>query len=586
MSPAADGGATVPTTTYGYSPDNALPTTTTASGITLTTGYDTWGQVTSQTDVDGNTATTYDIDGQPATANDGKGSYTYTYDGATEHRGLITSLTVGAGSAPSTFTATYNGDATLATETYPNGLVATRQYDNTASPTALTYAKSGTTWLGYSEIDNINGQGRIVGTPNQGIEYLYDTSGRLTLARDVRASGSTQTCTSRRYVYDADSNRTQEVSYPDAGTNSPGATCSTSTTPTYTLTHSYDQADRQTDTGYAYDKFGRTTTVPAADIGGTALTLDYAADDMVASETQGSTTRSYALDPARRIRSWTQGSTTSTNHYTDSAGDSPAWIATGAAWTRNIHGIGTDLAATQDNTGTVTLHLADIHGDIVATVPDTTAATSTSSFQETNEFGKPYDPATAYPRYGWLGAKERSHDTLSGVILMGARLYNPTTGRFLQTDPVPGGSDNPYDYAHQDPYNGLDLDGRFALVAGLVGFAAADAWNPLGWAAVVVIGGYLTYKIGKSYHRRRGAVISRVGWTKHGLEQAERYGISDDMVEQAMRSRARPGNSAGTKKYVGGNIWVVVNENGEVISTGRNEGSAGRGANTRRRGRR
>ncbi|WP_261575976.1 RHS repeat-associated core domain-containing protein [Frankia gtarii] len=460
VSPSADGGAAMPTMTFGYSTTTGLPTTTTADSITLTTGYDTWGRVTSQTDADGNSTTTaYDIDGHVSSVNDGKGTYAYTYDSSTEHRGLVTSLGVGAGSAPSTFTATYNGDGKIATQTYPNGLVATNQYDNTASPTTLTYAKSGSTWLTYSEIDNINGQGRVVGTPNQGIEYLYDSSGRLALARDVRANGSTQTCTSRRYVYDADSNRTQEISYPDAGTNAPGATCSTSTTPTYSLSHSYDQADRMTDTGYAYDKFGRTTTVPAADAGGTALTVGYNADDMVASETQGSTTRTYTLDPARRIRSWTQGSTTSTNHYTDSADDSPAWIATGSAWTRNIHGIGTGLAAAQDSTGTVTLHLADLHGNIVATADDTTTATSTTSFQETNEFGKPYNPTTAYPRYGWLGAQQRSHDTLSSITLMGARLYNPNTGRFLQTDPVPGGSANPYDYANQDPYNGTDLDG-------------------------------------------------------------------------------------------------------------------------------
>jgi len=43
---------------------------------------------------------------------------------------------------------------------------------------------------------------------------------------------------------------------------------------------------------------------------------------------------------------------------------------------------------------------------------------------------------------------------------MGVRLYNPDSGRFDQTDPIPGGSANPYDYANQDPVNGLDLDGR------------------------------------------------------------------------------------------------------------------------------
>jgi hypothetical protein len=42
---------------------------------------------------------------------------------------------------------------------------------------------------------------------------------------------------------------------------------------------------------------------------------------------------------------------------------------------------------------------------------------------------------------------------------MGVRLYNPNTGRFLQTDPIPGGSANPYDYANQDPINNTDIAG-------------------------------------------------------------------------------------------------------------------------------
>jgi hypothetical protein len=46
---------------------------------------------------------------------------------------------------------------------------------------------------------------------------------------------------------------------------------------------------------------------------------------------------------------------------------------------------------------------------------------------------------------------------------MGARSYLPTLGRFLQTDPIPGGSANPYDYANQDPANQMDLDGRCAF---------------------------------------------------------------------------------------------------------------------------
>lgn len=42
---------------------------------------------------------------------------------------------------------------------------------------------------------------------------------------------------------------------------------------------------------------------------------------------------------------------------------------------------------------------------------------------------------------------------------MGVRLYDPTTGRFLSTDPVAGGSCNAYDYACADPQNASDLTG-------------------------------------------------------------------------------------------------------------------------------
>ncbi|MFE2536882.1 RHS repeat-associated core domain-containing protein, partial [Streptomyces sp. NPDC059371] len=53
------------------------------------------------------------------------------------------------------------------------------------------------------------------------------------------------------------------------------------------------------------------------------------------------------------------------------------------------------------------------------------------------------------------------------------RLYNPTTGRFLSTDPVHGGNANPYEYVTADPVNQYDLDGRSRF-----------SWIKRGWRAI------------------------------------------------------------------------------------------------------
>ncbi|MGQ0744964.1 MAG: RHS repeat-associated core domain-containing protein [Acidimicrobiales bacterium] len=57
-----------------------------------------------------------------------------------------------------------------------------------------------------------------------------------------------------------------------------------------------------------------------------------------------------------------------------------------------------------------------------------------------------------------MGAHHRfyEHESDLSQIHMGARLYDPTLGRFLQVDPVEGGSCNDYEYACGDPINNFD----------------------------------------------------------------------------------------------------------------------------------
>lgn len=65
---------------------------------------------------------------------------------------------------------------------------------------------------------------------------------------------------------------------------------------------------------------------------------------------------------------------------------------------------------------------------------------------------------------------------------MGARVYIPELGRFLQIDPVEGGTLNGYVYA-ADPVNQRDLSGKFVFLLALVPTVVIPAIN---WGAVAV----------------------------------------------------------------------------------------------------
>ncbi|GAB2958403.1 hypothetical protein GCM10023080_017710 [Streptomyces pseudoechinosporeus] len=202
-------------------------------------------------------------------------------------------------------------------------------------------------------------------------------------------------------------------------------------------------------------------------------------------QTIGTTRQTWDLDAAQRLATSTTetqdtgGTWSQTSHYGDD-GDSPSWMAQdlGGVIARNVQGLTGNMEATTFATGDTVLQLTNIHGDVSVQLP--VDITQNPVVLRADEYGNtaPGSPTT---RYGWLGGKQRSSDTLTGAILMGVRLYDPTLGRFLSVDPVPGGSANAYDYSAADPVNKVDLNGKWHKWKTLYRYFGKVKWHMWGF---------------------------------------------------------------------------------------------------------
>jgi RHS repeat-associated protein len=464
-------GVALPTYTDAYNEQTGVlekqSSTTEGKVKTITSTYNTVGQLTAYTDSDENTSTyEYDIDGRIHKSNDGKGTQTYTYSETTNE---LTTLLDSAGAM--SFTATYDVEGHPLTEGYPNGMIASYAYNATGTPTSLEYKKTThctekCTWFTDVVVPSIHGQWTSQSSTLSRQSYTYDAAGRLT---QVQSTPTGKGCTTRIYSYDEDTNR-------KSVTKRESATEACATEGGTTETHSYDEADRLTDTGTTYNSFGDMTAVPAADAGGSELTNTFYVDDQVQSQTQNGQTVGFNLDPIGRARETVStGKKVSdiVSHFAGPGG-APSWTANSLGeWTRNITGIAGTLVAIQSNAEPAVLQLTNLHGDIVATAYASETATELASKADTSEFGIP--SVSAPSKYSWLGSIELPTELASGVTEMGRRSYLPQIGRFLQPDSISGGSANPYSYTFGDPVNSSDPSGASSIQELVAGHAATVA---------------------------------------------------------------------------------------------------------------
>ncbi len=458
-----DGAAAVTTTQHVYDPDSGKEVETKeavsapATPKKIVRAYDTLGRLTNYTDAEGHaSSTTYDKLSRPLTTNDGKATRTNSYNSTT---GDLTSV---ADSGAGTFSGTYDADGRLTATTLPGGIVRSMNYDAAGVVDYLAYTRTtgcSSNCVLYEQfaVENAHGQYNALWENMQGQNpnnqyYEYDNAGRLTRVQDWRDDSGTYKCIERRYEFDADSNRTAFK----VRAESTGGCSGTQTT----KSNSYDN-DRLTNSGYVYDAFGRITSLPASDSGATGtFSASYYVNDRVRSISQDGLTQSFAMDPSYRLSSKVEsGTSTSTESYAyadDS--DSPAWTSVTAgsttAWSRTVSGV-LGAEAIQDSSSGVRILISNIRGDVVA---QSTLAGALSLTSKVDEFGVPKVDLPTGVKYAFHGSKSREAATPGGIILMGVRLYQPQQGRFLQVDPVLGGTANPYEYP-SDPLNSQDLTG-------------------------------------------------------------------------------------------------------------------------------
>lgn len=420
---------------------------------TITSVYNTLGQLTSYTDADGNVAkyayASIENGGlleEMTDSSNGGSRQTFAYNTTTKQLEKLWD------SAAETFTATYDAEGKMTSEVYPNGMCANTKYNSVGEATHIEYIKTTNCteekppiWFSETRSPSVRGETFTRESTLANETYSYDTLGRLTEAQETPSGTG---CTVRAYAYDEESNRTSLT------TRAPGSKGECLTEGGTVENHTYDEANRMTDTGIEYDALGNIKKLPASDAEGHELTTTFYVSNAVASQTQNGVTNSYTPDPTGRVELTETGGKMTTSHY-DAAGEAVAWTSESAEkWTRNIPGIDGSLCAVQTNGSAPVLQLHDLQGNVVATAALSKEATGLLSTYNSTEFGAPTADKTP-PKYAWLGAGFVSDSLSSGVITYGATSYVPQTGRALQSEQVeppgaPGGTGAGAAYTSQE----------------------------------------------------------------------------------------------------------------------------------------
>jgi RHS repeat-associated protein len=434
------------TTTRSYDAGNRLVNITYSDGITpnVTYAYDADGNRTAMTDGTGTTSSTFDqLDRLTRTSNGHGGSIGYTYNLANEQTqiaypngkmlsqgfdqdGRLTSVTDWLAN---TTTFAYDANSNLQATTFPSQTANTDQYSYDGADQLTGIAVSGAAGATLSSLTYTrDNNGQVTGESMQGLpggdqQYVYDRRNRLTQGGAAGyaydGAGNATTINGRAATYDA-ANELQTAGTTSYSYDSLGQRVEVRPLPSAVTSNGYDQA-------------GNLISVDRSGDQPLANTYTYDGDGLRASKTSSGATTYFTWDATRGVPLLLDDGQTSYIYGPDQL---PI---------EQITAGNSDTAAFyhHDQIGSTRL-LTDAHGGVLGTFSYDAYGNLTGS------------TGTSTTPFGWAG---QYADSDTGLIYLRARYYDPSTGQFLTRDPAAALTQDPYNYAADDPTTNTDPSG-------------------------------------------------------------------------------------------------------------------------------